>query len=54
MALYPPNEQAARDSNIPLRISRGMQRAIGAMMVVTPVGAKRHYTMSYSGAPWGR
>ncbi|KAI8465543.1 MAG: hypothetical protein J3K34DRAFT_436678 [Monoraphidium minutum] len=33
---------------VPLRISRGLQRAIGACMVVTPVGAKRHYTMSYS------
>ncbi|KAJ9511175.1 hypothetical protein QJQ45_013203 [Haematococcus lacustris] len=29
------------------RISRGGQRAIGSMMVTTPVGAPRHYTMSY-------
>jgi len=31
-----------------MRISRGLQRAIGASMVTTPVGAKRHYTMSYA------
>lgn len=29
------------------RISRGSQRAIGSLMVVTPMGAQRHYTMSY-------
>lgn len=30
-----------------MRVSRGMQRAIGSAMIVTPMGAKRHYTMSY-------
>ncbi|GBG00385.1 hypothetical protein Rsub_13137 [Raphidocelis subcapitata] len=39
---------AASASSVPLRISRGLQRAIGAMMVTTPAGAKRHYTMSYA------
>lgn len=28
-----------------IRVSRGMQRALGSMMVLTPVGAPRHYTM---------
>ncbi|KAG2435335.1 hypothetical protein HXX76_007409 [Chlamydomonas incerta] len=28
-------------------MSRGTQRSIGSMMVVTPMGAKRHYTLSY-------
>jgi hypothetical protein len=31
-----------------LRISRGLQRAVGAVMTVTPMGAERHYTLSYS------
>lgn len=30
-----------------LRVSRGYQRAIGTMMITTPMGAERHYTMSY-------
>jgi hypothetical protein len=33
---------------VPLRMSRGRQRAIGSLMVVTPMGAERHYTRSYS------
>ena len=33
--------------HIPLRISRGFQRAIGAMMILTDFGAGRHYTLSY-------
>ncbi|GLC48587.1 hypothetical protein PLESTB_000114100 [Pleodorina starrii] len=28
-------------------VSRGAQRSIGSMMVVTPMGASRHYTLSY-------
>ena len=32
---------------IPLRISRGFQRAIGTMMILTDFGASRHYTLSY-------
>jgi hypothetical protein len=39
---------AAEATTVPLRISRGMQRAIGSAMIVTPMGAKRHYTLSYS------
>lgn len=31
-----------------LRISRGLQRAVGAVMTATPMGAERHYTLSYS------
>jgi hypothetical protein len=31
-----------------LRISRGIQRAVGALMTATPMGAERHYTLSYS------
>jgi hypothetical protein len=39
-------KQHAQDTSIdsielPLRISRGMQRAIGSMMIVTPMGARR-------------
>ncbi|KAG2493115.1 hypothetical protein HYH03_008778 [Edaphochlamys debaryana] len=34
-------------SNV-LRMSRGTQRAVGSMMIITPVGASRHYTLSYS------
>lgn len=30
-----------------LRISRGHQRAIGTYMIITKMGAQRHYTMSY-------
>ena len=30
-----------------LRVSRGAQRAIGSYMVTTPMGAERHYTLSY-------
>lgn len=30
-----------------LRVSRGYQRAIGTLMITTPMGAERHYTMSY-------
>lgn len=30
-----------------IRISRGHQRAIGTLMITTPMGAERHYTMSY-------
>ena len=30
-----------------LRVSRGQQRAIGTLMITTPMGAERHYTMSY-------
>lgn len=33
---------------VPLRVSRGAQRAIGSLMIVTPMGAQRHYTMTYS------
>lgn len=32
---------------VPLRISRGFQRAIGTMMILTDFGAPRHYTISY-------
>ena len=32
---------------IPLRVSRGFQRAIGTMMILTDFGASRHYTLSY-------
>lgn len=32
---------------IPLRLSRGFQRAIGTMMILTDFGASRHYTLSY-------
>jgi hypothetical protein len=28
-------------------VSRGTQRALGALMIVTPMGSKRHYTRSY-------
>ncbi|PRW20927.1 hypothetical protein C2E21_8600 [Chlorella sorokiniana] len=30
------------------RISRGTQRAIGSLMITTPQGAERHYTLSYA------
>ncbi len=30
-----------------LRISRGAQRAVGSFMISTPMGAERHYTLSY-------
>lgn len=30
-----------------MRLSRGHQRAIGTKMIITPMGAERHYTMSY-------
>lgn len=30
-----------------VRISRGHQRAIGSFMITTPMGAERHYTLSY-------
>eukprot|EP00879_Flechtneria_rotunda_P009843 GHRR01010295.1.p1 GENE.GHRR01010295.1~~GHRR01010295.1.p1 ORF type:complete len:468 (+),score=159.46 GHRR01010295.1:777-2180(+) len=33
---------------IPLRVSRGSQRAIGSLMGATPIGVERHYTFSYS------
>lgn len=33
--------------DIKLRISRGYQRAIGTLMITTPMGASRHYTVSY-------
>ena len=33
--------------HIPLRLSRGFQRAIGTMMILTDFGASRHYTLSY-------
>ncbi|KAF8071343.1 hypothetical protein HT031_001427 [Scenedesmus sp. PABB004] len=33
---------------IPLRVSRGSQRAIGSQMGATPLGSERHYTHSYS------
>jgi hypothetical protein len=29
-------------------LSRGMQRAIGALTNITPLGASRHYTISYA------
>ncbi len=34
-------------TDIKLRISRGYQRAIGTLMITTPMGASRHYTVSY-------
>jgi len=40
--------QSDLEDVVPLRLSRGRQRAIGSMMVVTPMGAERHYTRSYS------
>uniref|UniRef100_A0A383VEV1 Uncharacterized protein n=1 Tax=Tetradesmus obliquus TaxID=3088 RepID=A0A383VEV1_TETOB len=33
---------------VPLRVSRGSQRAIGSQMGCTPLGSERHYTHSYS------
>lgn len=30
------------------KISRGVQRAIGSLMITTPNGAEVHYTMSYA------
>eukprot|EP00878_Enallax_costatus_P024023 GHUV01025610.1.p1 GENE.GHUV01025610.1~~GHUV01025610.1.p1 ORF type:complete len:472 (+),score=95.66 GHUV01025610.1:590-2005(+) len=33
---------------VPLRVSRGAQRAIGSQMGATPLGSERHYTHSYS------
>jgi hypothetical protein len=40
---------AAADAAAPgLRISRGLQRAVGSVMTATPMGAERHYTLSYS------
>jgi len=39
---------AAAAAGPSLRISRGLQRAIGSVMVATPMGAERHYTLSYS------
>ncbi|GLI60565.1 hypothetical protein VaNZ11_002724 [Volvox africanus] len=31
-----------------LHMSRGTQRAVGSFMIITPFGAPRHYTLSYS------
>ncbi|KXZ55276.1 hypothetical protein GPECTOR_3g413 [Gonium pectorale] len=31
-----------------LHMSRGTQRAVGSFMIITPMGAPRHYTLSYS------
>ncbi|GFR39648.1 hypothetical protein Agub_g114 [Astrephomene gubernaculifera] len=35
-----------------LHMSRGTQRAVGSFMIITPVGAPRHYTLSYSDFYW--
>ena len=40
-AFFPEHEPAL------MRVSRGHQRAIGTLMITTPMGAERHYTMSY-------
>jgi hypothetical protein len=34
--------------HVPLRVSRGSQRAVGSQMGATPLGSERHYTHSYS------
>lgn len=44
----PPSSSSSSSAASPgLRISRGIQRAIGASMTATPMGAERHYTLSY-------
>ena len=41
------DDDAMADDVEVLRISRGAQRAIGSFMISTPMGAERHYTLSY-------
>ncbi|KAL4419076.1 hypothetical protein ABPG77_002217 [Micractinium sp. CCAP 211/92] len=41
-----PQQQAPASPDA-FRCSRGVQRAIGSFMISTPIGAQRHYTMSY-------
>ena len=42
----PPRSLDVDDAYV-FRISRGAQRAIGSFMISTPMGAERHYTLSY-------
>lgn len=43
----PPSAPADIEDLYILRISRGAQRAIGSYMISTPMGASRHYTLSF-------
>ena len=43
----PPSTPADIEDLYILRISRGAQRAIGSYMISTPMGASRHYTLSF-------
>ena len=43
----PPSTPADIEDLYILRVSRGAQRAIGSYMISTPMGASRHYTLSF-------